>query len=404
MSLSSRQRGYRRGRVYRRRRPDGTEYGSYLIAYYVGGKEQKESAKTPDPQVATRLLNERMGSVATGQAPPAGAHRVTIAELLADRLALFEVEQRPSLQTEQGHIAVLTAALGPVRAVALTERMLQRFVADRRTAGDADATINRRLASLHSALRRGQKAKPPRVTTIPPFPHLDESGNVRQGFATVAQAETIFATLRARDADLADAVEWKFWTGMRKGAIARLGWEQWDYETEMLRLPPPGRKKRTPKAIPLRQGHPLRAIIDRRWARRKARAKETGSLEPLIFWRLYRGAPRPGLRPGDAVAVYQYRKAFARAAAAAGVPGLVPHDLRRTACRNAWQATLDRRVAMMLSGHATEAVFDRYNIDTGEQLADALDKIAAFVDRQPKVAPPVVPQLPRRRRAAGRTS
>jgi integrase len=404
MSLSPRQRAYGRGRIYRRRRRDGTEYGSYLIAYYVGGTEQKESAKTMDPQAATRLLNERMGAVATGQAPPAGVHRITIGELLADRLALFELEKRPSLATERGHVAILTTALGRVQAAKLTAAVLSRFVTARRTAGDADSTINRRLASLHAALRHGQKATPPRVASIPPFPHFDESENVRQGFAAAAEVEAILTTLRVHDVDLADTVEWAAWTGMRKGAIAALRWDQWDAETAMLRLLPPGRKKRTPRAIPLAPGHPLRAIIDRRWARRKARAKATGVLEPLIFWRIYRGVPRPGLRPGDAVPVYQFRKLFARAAATAGKPGLVPHDLRRTACRNAWQATRDRRIAMLLSGHATEAVFDRYNIDTGEQLAGALDDLAAFVARQPKTAPPAVPQLLRRRAAGRRTS
>jgi integrase len=327
-------------------------------------------------------------------------HRVTIGELLDDHLAALEVERIPSLATERGHIAVLKSALGKLRAAALTRKRLDRFVTQRRKEGDADATINRRLARLHRALVCGRQETPPKVATIPPFPKLPED-NVRQGFATVAEAEIIFGTLRARDADLADAVEWKFWTGMRKGVIADLGWELWDHETSMLRLPPAGRKKRTKptvKAIPLLPGHPLRAILDRRLARRNERAKETGRIEPLIFWRVYRGAPRPGLRPGDAVRVYEYRKAFKRAAAAAGNPTLIPHDLRRTACRNAWEATHDRRTAMLLSGHVTGSIFDRYNIDTGEGLGDALGKIAAYVEAQPKAAPLAVPTLPRRRR------
>ena len=398
MSLTPRQRAYGRGRIFRRRRADGTEYGNYQIAYYVGGRKQRESTQTTDPQEATRLLNERLGAVVAGRAPAPGMHRVTIAELLDDLVALYEVEQRPSLRTLRSHVAVLGPALGRVRAAELSTRMLQRFVARQRTAKAAEATIGRLLDTLHRALTLGRAATPAKVQTIPDFPRIDESGNVRQGFATVAQVETLVSTLRGRDVDLADAVEWTFWTGMRKGAIARLGWELFDHETWTLRLPPPGRKKRTPKAIPLRPGHPLRAIVARRWERRKERAKETGRLEPLIFWRIYRGHPRKGLRPGDAVAVYEYRKAFASAAKAAGVPGLIPHDLRRTACRNAWQATRDRRTAMLLSGHATESVFERYNIDTGEQLAGALDQIAAYVERQPKQERPAVPTLPRRRR------
>jgi hypothetical protein len=89
-----------------------------------------------------------------------------------------------------------------------------------------------------------------------------------------------------------------FWTGMRKGAVAHLGWDLLDQETAMLRLPPPGRKKRTTKAIPLPPGHPLRAILDRRWERRKERARATGRLEPLIFWRIYVAGHGLGCGPG----------------------------------------------------------------------------------------------------------
>jgi integrase len=290
-------------------------------------------------------------------------------------------------------------AFGKLRAVELTGKTLLRFVAAQRAAKVAEATIGRRLDTLHRALTYGRDATPPKIVAIPKFPKIDESGNVRRNFATRAQAEMILERLRERDADLADAVEWAYWTGMRKGAIASLGWDSFDHETWTLRLPPPGQKKRTPRAIPLLPGHPLRAVIERRWERRKARAKETGRIgEPLIFWRVYRGAPRPGLRPGDAAPVYEYRKAWKRAAAAAGAPKLIPHDLRRTACRNAWQATKDRRLAMLLSGHATESVFERYNIDAGEQLVGALDQIATYVESQPATAPPAVPTRPRRRR------
>jgi hypothetical protein len=92
-------------------------------------------------------------------------------------------------------------------------------VTSQRAAQVAEATIARRLDSLHRALTLGREATPPKVAAVPQFPAIDESGNVRQGFATRVQIDTIIETLRARDADLADAVEWATWTGMRKGAV-----------------------------------------------------------------------------------------------------------------------------------------------------------------------------------------
>jgi integrase len=398
--MTPRQRSYGRGRLVRKTR-NGVEYGNYLAKYPVAGGERQESTGTTDLAAATRFLNDRMGSVAAGRAPATGMHRVTIGDLLNDLIARHEVEKAPGLRTTRTHKVALQP-LAAIRAVDLTLKHLQRFVTDCRKHGYAEATVGRFLDTLKTALNDGRKARPPKLITLPEFPNIDESGNVRQGFATVEQRHVILGTLNGIDPDLGDTVEWKFWTGMRKGAIARIGWDSWDYETEMFRLPPAGRKKRTPKSIPLREGHPLRAIIDRRWQRRKDRAKETGRLEPLVFWRIHKGAPTKTVRPGDAVPVYEYRKAWDTAVEAAGCPNLTPHDLRRTAIRNIWLATRDRRMVKLLSAHATDSMVDRYNIETTDDLANALDAVAAHVAAlDAKGDGKVVPLRRKARRAGG---
>ena len=78
----------------------------------------------------------------------------------------------------------------------------------------------------------------------------------------------------------------------------------------------------------------------------------------------------------DGRRICYYGEAWHRACAAAGVPGRIPHDFRRTAVRNLVRAGVAEQTAMKLTGHKTRSVFDRYDIVTERDLRDAVTRLA----------------------------
>ena len=68
-------------------------------------------------------------------------------------------------------------------------------------------------------------------------------------------------------------------------------------------------------------------------------------------------------------------KRWRTACEAAGCPGRIPHDFRRTAVRNLDRAGVPETVAMKITGHKTRSVSDRYDITSEEDLAEASSKL-----------------------------
>jgi hypothetical protein len=74
------------------------------------------------------------------------------------------------------------------------------------------------------------------------------------------------------------------------------------------------------------------------------------------------------------------------------VPHRLLHDCRRTAARNLIRAGVPDRVAMLLTGHKTRAIFDRYNIVNKKELLTAGERLAT--SRRGDVEPAIVTTMP----------
>jgi len=109
-----------------------------------------------------------------------------------------------------------------------------------------------------------------------------------------------------------------------------------------------------------------------------------GPLQEIIKWHIalrFFGCDLIFHRDGKPVG--EFRKLWKSACKLPGVSGRIPYDLRRTSVRNMVRAGVPERVAMMISGHRTRQVFDRYNIVSEKDLREAVSKRVTYVESLP---------------------
>ena len=180
----------------KRRRGEGSIYtkprSPFLwIKYYKAGKPIRESTRTGDSAKAARFLRQRMAEIESNP-----AEGVRIEQLASDLFRDYRINEHRSLTDVQARWRLhLKPFLGSVPAAQLDSRQLERYVDSRREEHASNATINREMACLKRMYQLAHQASPPRVQSVPHFPHLKEN-NVRQGFVTSEQYARIVRRMR----------------------------------------------------------------------------------------------------------------------------------------------------------------------------------------------------------------
>ena len=297
-------------------------------------------------------------------APPArtfGPQGPTLGELSDAYLQDYQVRQFRSQSTARGRIAHLTACFGrDARAAALTTYQIRQYQLARRAAGAATGTINRETSALHRmctlAVHWGW------LDTVPGFPDRLRENPPRQGFFEHPEYLAVRAHLPAPWQDILDLA---YYSGWRKNEILGLTWDELDEAGGVIRLSPARSKTLVGRILPISQ--PIAEALARRRARRDPDS-------PLVFHR-------------DGIPIRRWRTAWRTACQAAGVPTRFLHDCRRTAARNLIRASVPERVAMLLTGHKTRAIFDRYNIINEQELLEAGDQLVEYLAQHAQTTP-----------------
>ena len=342
------------------------DQGPWWIKYQVGGRPQCVTTGSDKKADAKRLLKLREGDVAKGVPITAHVNRVTFDEAAADLHHDYTTNKRRSLRVVALRINKhLAPFFGGRRLMAISTLDVRAFTARRQAAGASNAEINRELIILK---RMGSLAiKAGKLMVRPYIPLLTER-NVRTGFFEREQVERVQRHLPPH---LRGIAAFACVTGWRTPSeILPLEWRCVDLTAGDVRLDPGSTKNGEGRVFPLTTD--LRRVLDDQQGIADALTREHGLLARYVFCYV------TGKKAGQRITESGFNKQWRQARIAAGCPGRIPHDCRRTAVRNLVRAGVPERVAMTLTGHKTRAVFERYNIASPTDLREAARRLDAY--------------------------
>jgi integrase len=357
---------------------------AWMLKYYRDGAPIYEGSGTEDRAEAERILRVREGEVASGTAVSPKFHRLRFPEAADDLLTDYENNARASYDELERRLRLhLRPYFRKMRLSEITTAVIRKYIAHRKTqvivAGKgaerrerapSNGEINRELTHLKRLFTLAYRAG-----TIARVPHIEllAEHNVRKGFFERPQLEAI---CRHLSRDLAPVARFAYLTGWRiTSEVLPLTWGHIDFNAKVspdqptagvVRLEPNETKNDDGREFAL-TSELREVLLEQR--RRHQELKLQQVLCPWVFHRNYTKVK--GKR------ITAFVKAWKIACRAAGLPGKLPHDFRRTAVRNLVRAGVPEKVAMRMTGHRTRSVFERYNIVSGGDLASA----SAALDR-----------------------
>ena len=364
----------------RRQKGEGSIYLQgriYWIAYRgADGKRKQESSHSKLKGVALRLLQKRHGARIHNLPVIKNAEQLTFYDATEAVINDYTVNGKKSLVVVRRRIEKhLRPHFVNRRLASITRDDIVSFVAHRqkqgitnkkgeRTSDVSNAEINRELQILKRTFSLAIKGG--RIAMRPDIPMLAED-NVRSGFFEREQYESVLSHLPE---EIRPVIEFAFITGWRiNSEVLTLEWHQIDFDGAEVRLEPGTTKNKKGRTFPFTTA--LRTLLEDRQTAHD-QLKKAGHIIPNVFWRMVaegRGGPK---KPQP---IIRYVKSWTAACKAAGCPGRIPHDLRRTAVRNLVRAGIPQTVAMQMTGHKTDSVFRRYDIVSAIDLKDAARRL-----------------------------
>jgi integrase len=344
----------------------------WQIQYSYRREQKRESSRSTRRKDAEALYKRRMAEIGRGRLIGPNVEKTTYEDLEQMLLDHYRTNRLRSLARVEDALQHLRGFFSRALALEITADRVTRYIAHRQEEKAANATINRELASLRRMFVLGERSE--KVVKRPHIALLQED-NARKGFLEPDQFRAVVAELSE---ELRPMIEAAYLTGWRvRSELLTRQWSHVDFKAGWLRLEPGETKNKEGRQFPLIP--PLRALLQAQKAKAEALAHSTGKITPWVFFR----------ENGDPIK--DFYGAWRAACRKVGVPGIVPHDLRRSAVRNLERSGVPRSVAMKMVGHKTEAIYRRYAIVAEADLVAGGEKLTSLHQVQGFTARSIIP-------------
>ena len=222
------------GCVYRTkfRTKEGEEkLGGWRIKYAWNHQTYNESVAARNKGEAQEFLKQRFAEIASGTFVKGSEAESLRYEDMRGYLFRKYQQKGHRLSTAKdgktkyiNHLKHVDEFFGGRLALSIDARLLDEFVAERQAAGAADGTISRELGLLGSMFHLAVEEKKLRADHLPKIPKFKEA-KPRRGFL---ECEDFPRLRRELPEHLRTILTLAFYTGMRKGEVLSLRWENVD--------------------------------------------------------------------------------------------------------------------------------------------------------------------------------
>ena len=333
----------------------------WWISYQLNGKTNRESSGELTKTAAAGKLKARLLAIGNGNFLGPRIEKITVDELYEDLVQDYRINGQAVEWAESVWNVHLKDFFSGMRAANLGSNQIAAYVEKRRKENTAPATVNRELALLRRAFSIAFDAEPQKVSRIPKFRRFitSEKGNERRGFVEEPQYRKLMDAAGPLWLRGLMAIAYNF--GFRRGELL-------------------GNPKKGTEPMRCSQVDLLAGTVTLYSGETKNDEGRTVALTEEC--RLLLTELRRGKKPEDYLftrekgeVIKDFRGTWDKLTEAAGVPGLLFHDFRRSSVRNMIRRGVPQKTARTVSGHKTDAVFSRYNIVSEDDIREAAKRI-----------------------------